>query len=88
MQRIAWGRGFFRAWLALSVIWIGACVSLIEPKTYRTLWQSVYEVKSKDAEGKDKLDYGKYILVWRKSADNKKETILDMSNASPAPRLK
>lgn len=48
MQRIAWGRGFFRAWLALSVIWIGVCVYLIEPKTYRSLWRSVYEVKLKD----------------------------------------
>jgi hypothetical protein len=34
-----WGRGFFRLWLFLSVIWVAASVYLIEPKTYSFLWR-------------------------------------------------
>ena len=47
-----------------------------------------YEMKSKDADGKEKLEYGKYLWVWRKGTDGKKETVTDMSNASPAPHVK
>ena len=47
-----------------------------------------YEMKSKDADGKEKLEYGKYIWVWRKGTDGKKETVTDMSNPSPAPNVK
>jgi hypothetical protein len=34
-----WGRGFFRLWLFLSVIWIAASVYLVGPKTYSFLWR-------------------------------------------------
>ncbi|MBF8248317.1 MAG: SnoaL-like domain protein [Bacteroidetes bacterium] len=44
-----------------------------------------FEVKSKDADGKEKFEYGKYVWVWRKGPDGKKEIVTDMSNASPAP---
>ncbi len=47
-----------------------------------------YEMKSKDADGKEKSEYGKYVWVWRKGTDGKKETVTDMSNASPAPHVK
>ncbi len=47
-----------------------------------------YEMKSKDADGKEKIEYGKYVSVWRKGTDGKKETVTDMSNASPAPHVK
>jgi ketosteroid isomerase-like protein len=47
-----------------------------------------YEMKSKDADGKEKLEYGKYVWVWRKGPDGKKDTVTDMSNASPAPHMK
>jgi len=37
---MTWGRGFFRAWLFLSAIWIGLSVCFIEPKTYAWLWRA------------------------------------------------
>lgn len=43
-----------------------------------------HEIKSMDADGKEKIEYGKYIWIWRKGTDGKKETVTDMSNASPA----
>lgn len=47
-----------------------------------------YEMKSKDADGKEKIEYGKYVWVWRKGTDGKRDTVTDMSNASPAPHVK
>ena len=42
-----WGRGFFRAWLVLSAIWIGFSVFVNEPKTYPWLWHAPqYEITS------------------------------------------
>jgi hypothetical protein len=32
-----WGRGFFRAWLVLSVLWIGACIYGSKLETYSWL---------------------------------------------------
>jgi hypothetical protein len=32
---LRWGRGFFRAWVVLSAIWIGSSVYIQEPRTYR-----------------------------------------------------
>ena len=41
-----WGRGFFRAWLVLSAIWIGFSVFVNEPKTYPWLWHAPqYDIK-------------------------------------------
>jgi hypothetical protein len=41
-----WGRGFFRTWLVLSVIWIGLFIYFAEPKTYSWLWRAPkYEVE-------------------------------------------
>lgn len=36
---MTWGRGFFRAWLVLSAIWIGLSVYINEPKSYASLWR-------------------------------------------------
>jgi hypothetical protein len=33
-----WGRGFFRAWIVLSAIWIGLLVYNFGPTTYRLPW--------------------------------------------------
>jgi hypothetical protein len=43
---VNWGRGFFRAWLVLSVLWIGLNVYLNGPKTYTV--KSVYEAQYLD----------------------------------------
>jgi hypothetical protein len=45
---MTWGRGFFRAWVVLSALWIGLVVYLIGPKTYTTPWKAVYEAKHQD----------------------------------------
>ena len=34
------GRGFFRAWLVLSAIWIGLFIYFYEPVTYSWLWRA------------------------------------------------
>ena len=39
-----WGRGFFRIWIVLSVLWIAATVYAYEPKTYAYPWRAAYEL--------------------------------------------
>ena len=39
-----WGRGFFRIWVVLSVLWIAAAVYVYEPKTYAYPWRAAYEL--------------------------------------------
>jgi hypothetical protein len=42
---VSWGRGFFRAWLILSAIWIGLAVYIAKPLTYSWLWKAPkYEI--------------------------------------------
>ncbi len=36
---MTWGRGFFRAWLVLSAIWIGLFIYFYEPVTYSWPWR-------------------------------------------------
>ena len=46
-----WGRGFFRAWIVLSVIWIGLSVYYFGPTPYR--WWSprlAYEFQKDEAD--------------------------------------
>lgn len=52
------------------------------------LTMGTYEMKSKGDDGKEKMEYGKFVWVWRKGADGKKETVADMSNPTPAPNVK
>jgi len=42
---MSWGRGFFRAWLVLSALWIGAVVYLNGTETYTDLWKTNYGVQ-------------------------------------------
>ena len=40
-----WGRGFFRAWIVISVLWVGLAVMIAKPETYRELWHKAkYEI--------------------------------------------
>jgi len=44
---MSWGRGFFRAWLVLSAIWIGLAVYIAKPLTFSWLWKAPkYEITS------------------------------------------
>ena len=45
LARMSWGRGFFRAWVVLSAIWIGFMVFVSEPKTYTWLWKTDYGIQ-------------------------------------------
>jgi ketosteroid isomerase-like protein len=45
-----------------------------------------YEFHSKDKEGKPTIDYGKYTSIWKQQKDGSWKVVLDMGNASPAPR--
>lgn len=45
----------------------------------------VYEFRSKDNEGKQTVEYGKYTTVWKKQSDGRWKVVLDMGSASPKP---
>ena len=45
-----------------------------------------FEFHSKDKDGKAVVDYGKYTSIWKKQTDGSWKVVLDMGNASPAPK--
>lgn len=45
-----------------------------------------YEFHSKDKDGKPSVEYGKYTSVWKLQKDGSWKVVLDMGNASPAPK--
>jgi ketosteroid isomerase-like protein len=45
-----------------------------------------YEFHSKDKDGKPIIDYGKYTSIWKQQKDGGWKVVLDMGNASPAPK--
>ncbi|HTS37219.1 MAG TPA: DUF4440 domain-containing protein [Candidatus Solibacter sp.] len=45
-----------------------------------------YEFHSKDKDGKTNVDYGKYTSIWKLQKDGSWRVVLDMGNASPAPK--
>jgi len=43
---MSWSRGFFRAWIVLSAVWIGLAVLMSKPETYALLWKAPkYEIE-------------------------------------------
>lgn len=70
---MTWGRGFFRAWLVLSVLWIGLAVYLSGPKNYSNLWRAVYEAKHTDGRvaqinlSKSRTEISADITAWMQS---------------------
>jgi len=44
-----------------------------------------YEFHSKDKDGKQHVEYGKYTSIWKLQPDGAWKVVLDMGNASPAP---
>jgi hypothetical protein len=48
---MSWGRGFFRAWVVVSAVWIGFAVLIAGPKTYLWLWKApIYEIELKSGQ--------------------------------------
>jgi ketosteroid isomerase-like protein len=45
-----------------------------------------YEFHSKDKDGKPSVEYGKYTSIWKLQKDGSWKVVLDMGNASPAPK--
>ena len=45
-----------------------------------------YEFHSKDKDGKPSVEYGKYTSIWKLQQDGSWKVVLDMGNASPAPK--
>ena len=46
-----------------------------------------YEFHSKDKDGKPVTEYGKYTSIWKLQRDGSWKVVLDMGNASPAPKM-
>jgi ketosteroid isomerase-like protein len=44
-----------------------------------------YEFHSKNKEGKETVDYGKYTSIWKRQTDGSWKVVLDMGNSSKAP---
>ena len=45
-----------------------------------------YEFHSKDKDGRIVVEYGKYTSIWKLQKDGNWKVVLDMGNASPAPK--
>ena len=45
-----------------------------------------YEFHSEDKDGKPVTEYGKYTSIWKLQRDGSWKVVLDMGNASPAPK--
>jgi hypothetical protein len=42
---LSWGRGFFRAWVVISALWVTVAILIAKPSTYALLWDAPkYEV--------------------------------------------
>lgn len=45
-----------------------------------------FEFHSKDKDGKPTVEHGKYTSIWKLQKDSHWRVVLDMGNASPAPK--
>src|SRR3984893_10072131 len=45
-----------------------------------------YEFHSKDKDGKQIVEHGKYTSIWKKQKDGSWKVVLDMGNSSPEPK--
>ena len=45
-----------------------------------------YEFHSKNKEGKETIEYGKYTSIWKRQKDGSWKVVLDMGNSSPNPK--
>ena len=77
-------------------------MSFLDDKNNRLIWTPVgadisssgdfgytygnYEFHSKDKEGRDTIEYGKYTSIWKRQKDGSWKVVLDMGNSSPNPK--
>jgi ketosteroid isomerase-like protein len=47
-----------------------------------------YEFHSKNKEGNNIIEFGKYTSIWKRQKDGSWKVVLDMVNSSPNPKLK
>lgn len=68
-----------------SLTWkpIGADISASGDLGYT---YGTFEFRSKDANGKSIVNYGKYTSIWKRQKDGHWKVVLDMGNASPEPK--
>ena len=45
-----------------------------------------FEFRSNDKDGKPRVEHGKYTSIWKVEKDGSWKVVLDMGNASPAPK--
>jgi len=45
-----------------------------------------FEFRSQDKDGKPNVEYGKYTSIWKLQRDGRWKVVLDMGNASAAPK--
>ncbi len=62
---------------------VGADISASEDLGYA---YGSYEFHTKDKDGKPTVQYGKYTSIWKLQKDGTWKVVLDMGNASPAPK--
>jgi ketosteroid isomerase-like protein len=81
---------------------IAKTMGFLDDKNNRLIWTPVgadisasgdlgytygnYEFHSLDKDGKQAVQYGKYTSIWKKQKDGRWRVVLDMGNASPAPK--
>ena len=81
---------------------IAATMGFLDDKNNRLTWTPVgadisesgdlgytygtFEFRSKDKNGKPTVDYGNYTSIWKKQKDGSWKVVLDMGNATPAPK--
>jgi ketosteroid isomerase-like protein len=77
-------------------------MSFLDDKNNRLIWTPVgadisfsgdlgytygnYEFHSKNKEGKETIEYGKYTSIWKCQKDGSWKVVLDMGNSSPNPK--
>jgi len=77
-------------------------MGFLDDKNNRLLWTPVgadisasgdlgytygnYQFHSKNKDGKDTVEYGKYTSIWKRQKDGSWKVVLDMGNASPTPK--
>jgi ketosteroid isomerase-like protein len=89
--------------LIIGKVEIAKGMGFLDDKNNRLIWTPVggdisgsgdlgytygnYEFHSKGKDGKAGIEYGKYTSIWKLQKDGSWKVVLDMGNASPAPKM-
>lgn len=66
----------------LTITWLPYGGDISASKDLGYTW-GIYTVEQTDEEGSVNHSYGKYMTIWKKSADGKWQVVLDGGNSSP-----